>query len=133
VFFGTQHVALLLDDLVDALVLLAHLLDELLELRGIFNALRRELPYTAGGALDDQPRDPLRIVDQVERVGQVSGIGAKAGHGQYGGGVPRRRRANFRKINRAGIDELRHPLLRDQFDARRNGRRGTLAQARKLP
>ena len=40
--FGAQGIAFLLDDLVDALVLAANLLEQLLELRGIFNGLRRE-------------------------------------------------------------------------------------------
>src|ERR1700737_1801269 len=55
-FFGTQHIALLLDDLIDTLVLAAHLPEEFLELHRILNALRRELPYTAGRCLYHEAR-----------------------------------------------------------------------------
>src|ERR1700693_6054353 len=87
---GAQHIALLLDDLVDALILAADLLEEPREFRGILDALRRELPYAARRALDDEARHSLRIVDRRQHLSKVVGIAAKARHRQQCAGVPRR-------------------------------------------
>src|ERR1700693_4197460 len=114
---GAQYVALLLDDLVDALVLAANLFEEPREFRGIFNALRRELPYAAGRALDGQVRPALRVVDRAHHLGKVVGIAAKTRHGQHRGAVPSRS-AQLGKIDRPRIDEMRHELLWNSFDAR---------------
>src|ERR1700678_1529045 len=116
--FGTQGIAFLLDDLVDALVLAAKLLEQLLELRGIFNGLRCELPYTAGRALDDQRRHPIWVIDQGKRLRQVSRIAAQSGHGQQCRAVARRS-AKRGEIDRPRVDELCHALLRGPFEARR--------------
>ncbi len=127
---GAQHITLLLDDLVDALVLAADLLEESREFRGILDALRRELSYAARRALDDEARHSLRIVDRGQHPSKVIWIAAKARHRQHYGGV-RRRGAQVGKINRPRINELRHTLLRNSFDVRGFGRCGAFAQARR--
>ena len=74
--FGTQRVVLLFQDLVDAFVLVARQFQQPCELSGIFDALRRQLPYTAGRTLDDQRRHLQRITDRSQCVGQVRRIAA---------------------------------------------------------
>ncbi len=59
---GAQRIALLLDDLVDALVLAAQLPKQLFQFRGVLHGLRRELSYAAGGAFHDQPRGLTRLL-----------------------------------------------------------------------
>src|SRR5271156_1630814 len=71
--FGAYRIALLLDDLVDALVLAAQLFEELLELGRIGDGLRRELAYAAGRTLEDERRDFIGVIDQGERLGQMRG------------------------------------------------------------
>src|ERR1700722_15951395 len=102
---GAQHIALLLDDLIDALVLAADLLEEPCEFRGILDALRRELPYAARRAIDDEARHLFRIVDRGQHPCKVIWIAAKARHRQHCGGV-RRRSAQVGKIDRPRINEL---------------------------
>ncbi len=116
--FGTQRIAFLLDDLVDALVLAAQLLEQLLELGGIVKALGRKLPDAARGTFGDQPRDSMRVVDQGESAGQAISIAAESRHRQQCGEV-QRRSAKPLKINCVRVDELRHPLLRGAFEAGR--------------
>ena len=108
---GMQRVALLLDDLVRALVLVARLLEQLLELFGILNAARRGLTQPARRALDDQPGEGARILDDAHGLDEMLRVVAQCRHGEQGVGVGPRR-AKCGKIDLACIDELCHALSR---------------------
>ncbi len=69
-FLRGQHIALLFENLVDILVLVADLLDQLLQLLRIIDPLRGELAQPAGGAARDQTADDGRIADGRQRPRQ---------------------------------------------------------------
>ena len=64
------HRCFSVEDLVDAAVLVAGVLEKLPQLRGVLNQLRRRLPQPAGRTLHHQMRDLLRVIDRGECLRQ---------------------------------------------------------------
>ena len=129
---GMERVALLPDDLVDALVLAAQLLHEASELRGIRHGLRRELPDAARGTVQHEPCDSLRVIDGGERAGQPLGVPAIPRHSEERGDI-RRSSAQLLEIDGSRIDQLREALLRDSLETRGYRARRVGAQSRERP
>ena len=107
---GVERVAFLPDDLVNALVLAAQLLEQPFELRGVRHGLRRELPDAARGPLEDQLGPALGILDRGECAGQRTGIRCNtpqrpAGRTRWRGprATPRSRAIPHRPAPRAAV------------------------------
>ena len=73
-FFGTQHIALLLDDLVDVLVLAADLFEEILALspdQGLNTVVKRNLARVVEVIVEDE--GVLRDIDTPEQFARLLG------------------------------------------------------------
>src|ERR1700683_2534213 len=80
---GEKYIVLLLQDLVDALVLVADLFEKLSNLRGIFNSFRRQLPQPARGAVYDELRNLRRVTDRCQRLRQMARVLTECRHSEY--------------------------------------------------